>query len=92
MPKLKPMQWVNESKSNPGFSVYYAKPKRDANIMYVLRYKRKKPGFKPIGWRVFVRSDREAALQTIHIADTLTEAKAFVQDLEEAIHVAATSV
>jgi hypothetical protein len=84
------LKWVNESKDNPGFSVYAATPGRDPNVLYVIRYKKPKPGFTPIGWRTFVRNSPEMALATIYIADTLKEAKAYCQEVEDGIVAAAS--
>lgn len=79
-PKLK---WINESKANPGYSVYYARSERDPGTMYVIRYKRARPDYTPVGWRTFARTPQKPALVTIYVGDSLKESKAFVQDLED---------
>lgn len=87
------LKWRNASADNPGFTVWYATPERDENVLYAIRRKRAKRGFKPTGWRVFVRSDKDAPLKTIFVGQTLDGkdgAKTFVQDLEEVIRVSAT--
>lgn len=79
------LKWTNESKNNPGHSVYYTVPDRDPQTLYVIRQKRKTAKFTPVGWRVFVRTMDGEALQTIYLGETLKECKAFVQDWEEQI-------
>ncbi len=79
------LKWINESKKNPGFSVYYAQPERDKDVLYVVRRKRKTAEHKPVGWRLFVRTDPKQPLRTIHMSETLTEAQQFADDLEGAI-------
>ena len=41
------LAWKNASKDNPGFSVWHATPKRDPNVLYVIRQKRKTADFTP---------------------------------------------
>lgn len=83
------LKWRNASKDNPGFSVWYTNPEREPTTLYVIRQKKKRPGFTPPGWRVFVRDGiaPESPLQTIYFAQTLKEAKAFVQEMEDTINV-----
>lgn len=87
MPTLLKLKWLSASKDNPGHSVWYAHPERDPNVLYVIRQKRKKRDFKPVGWRTFVRSSPDEALRTIYFGETLKECKAFVEDWEEQIAV-----
>ncbi|QSM01054.1 hypothetical protein SEA_NANOSMITE_9 [Mycobacterium phage Nanosmite] len=77
------LKWINESKSNPGFSVYHATPSRDSGVLYVIRQKRKTKDFTPTGWRLFVRPKPGVALSTIYVADSLKEAKEFADKWEE---------
>lgn len=77
------MKWINESKNNPGYSVYHATPARDTDVLYVIRQKKKTVDFKPVGWRVFVRPVKTEPLRTIYMGDTLKEAKAYVEEWEE---------
>lgn len=79
------MKWTNESAENPGFSVYFAIPERDPNVLYVIRQKKKTPTFKPVNWRVFARAQQGAKLKTIFDAKKLSEAKKFVADWEDTI-------
>lgn len=68
------MQWTNNSKENPGYSVHSCKV---GNILYVIRKKR------PDGpWRVFY-SLNQAPLKTMYVAQSLKEARAFVKEVEE---------
>lgn len=77
------LKWVNASEDNPGYTVWHTTPERDPNVLYAIRRKRAKRGFKPVGWRVFVRGATGDPLKTIYLAQTLKEAKTFVQEWED---------
>lgn len=80
------LKWITAHDENPGFSVYYANPKRDPDVTYVIRRKRKTPDFTPTVWRVFVRSKPGTPLTTVYVADKLAEGKTFCEEME-ALHV-----
>ncbi|SHT11331.1 Uncharacterised protein [Mycobacteroides abscessus subsp. abscessus] len=82
------LKWVNASKDNPGYSVYYAVPSRNANILYVIRQKRKTAEFTPKFWRAFVRTAKGEALKVVYAAETQGECKAYIQDLEDTANAA----
>lgn len=79
------MKWTNESDNNPGYSVYYAIPARDPNVLYVIRQKKKTPDFAPVTWRVFARAKPGTPLKTIFDDPKLATCKRFVQDWEKTI-------
>ena len=79
------LKWRNASKDNPGYTVWYSHPDRDPNIMYIIRRKRAKRGFTPVGWRVFMRPQPNEPVRTIYFADKLDEAKEYVRQWEEMI-------
>lgn len=89
------LKWRNASKDNPGFTVWYANPERDPNVLYAIRRKRTKkvtierqPEKTPNIWRVFLRAKPDEPLRTIYVAATLDGkdgAKTFVQDWEDLI-------
>lgn len=79
------LTWSNASADNPGYSVWHATPKRDPNVLYVIRQKKKAPGFTPVGWRVFVRNTKAEPLKTIFMDKKLATCKTFVADLEKTI-------
>lgn len=89
------VKWRNASKDNPGFTVWYANPERDPNVLYAIRRKRAKRGFKPTLWRVFTRPSPDEKLRTIFVAEKLDGeggAKTFVQEWEEMINVSIEAV
>lgn len=91
MPEAK-LKWQNASAENPGFTVWHATPERDPRILYAIRRKRAKRGFKPTIWRVFVRNNPTDPLHTIFVADTVPAAKKFVQELEDVVSVSIEAV
>lgn len=78
------MKWTNESHNNPGYTVWHTSPDRDPNILYVIRQKKATPDFKPVGYRVFVRTNNKEALRTIFMDDKLKVCKTYVEELENA--------
>lgn len=102
MPAVK-VKWRNASKENPGYTVWYATPERDENVLYVVRRKRTKarsldrPTITSTGniWRVFMRATPTEPLHTIFVAEKLdgeSGAKTFVQEWEEMISVGIEAV
>ncbi|SKY04358.1 Uncharacterised protein [Mycobacteroides abscessus subsp. massiliense] len=79
------LKWVNASNDNPGYSVYYAIPTRDENVLYVIRRKKKTTEFTPKFWRAFVRTARGEALKVVYAAETQGECKAYIQDMEDTV-------
>lgn len=79
------MKWTNESADNPGYSVYYAIPERDPNVLYVIRQKKKSPTFTPKTWRVFARSKKTEPLKTIFDDKKLADCKKFVKEWEDVV-------
>lgn len=79
------LKWVNASNDNPGYSVYYAIPARDENVLYAIRRKKKTTEFTPKFWRAFVRTARGEALKVVYAAETQGECKAYIQDLEDTV-------
>lgn len=79
------MKWTNESAQNPGYSVYYAIPDRDPNVLYVIRRKKKTDTHKPVNWRVFARAQKTAPLKTIFDNDKMAVCKTFVEDWEKTV-------
>jgi hypothetical protein len=98
------LKWRNASNDNPGFTVWYANPERNPNVLYAIRRKRptKRRSLDQTGaaktpnvWRVFMRSAPAEPLRTIFVAPTLDGeggAKTFVQDWEEMISVSLEAV
>lgn len=93
------LKWRNASKDNPGFTVWYATPTRDENVLYIIRRKRKPTRTlktPAIGtelsqaniWRVFMRPRPGEPARTIYVAPRLDGedgAKQFVRSWEEII-------
>jgi hypothetical protein len=79
------MKWINESKNNAGFSVYYAIPDRDPNVLYVIQRKRATPEFKPTIWRTFARTSKTEPLKTIFTDEKKGVCEEFVEELEKAL-------
>lgn len=92
------IKWRNASKDNPGYTVWYATPERDENVLYIVRRKRKaknsldRPNVtNPLPtniWRVFMRPRPGEVARTIYVAQTLEGedgAKQFVEKWEEMI-------
>lgn len=79
------LKWRNASKDNPGFTVWYANPDRDPDVLYMIRRKRAKRGFTPTIWRVFMRPTPGEQARTIYVANTTDEAKEYVRQWEEMI-------
>ncbi|OHT91265.1 hypothetical protein BKG70_00590 [Mycobacteroides chelonae] len=80
------LKWINGSKENPGYSVYYAVPERDENVLYVIRQKRKTLDFTPKFWRAFVRTSKNETLRVVYAAETRSECKAYIQDMENTLN------